>query len=35
MTVSLVIAGIVLCIILSNFFSASEMAYSSCNELRL
>ena len=35
MTVSMVIAGIVLCILLSNFFSASEMAYSSCNELRL
>ena len=35
MTVPFVIAGIVLCIILSNFFSASEMAYSSCNELRL
>ena len=35
MTVYLVIAGIALCICLSNFFSASEMAYSSCNELRL
>ncbi len=35
MTVALIIAGILLCILLSNFFSASEMAYSSCNELRL
>lgn len=35
MTITLVIAGILLCILLSNFFSASEMAYSSCNELRL
>ena len=35
MTIALVIAGILLCILLSNFFSASEMAYSSCNELRL
>ena len=35
MTAALIIAGIVLCIFLSNFFSASEMAYSSCNVLRL
>lgn len=28
-------AGIVLCIFLSNFFSSSEMAYSSANEIRL
>ena len=35
MTAVLIIAGIVLCIVLSNFFSASEMAYSSCNRLRL
>ena len=27
--------GILLCLVLSNFFSASEMAYSSCNRLRL
>lgn len=30
-----VLVGIVLCICLSAFFSASEMAYSSCNSLRL
>ncbi|MCF0135460.1 MAG: HlyC/CorC family transporter [Lachnospiraceae bacterium] len=31
----LVLAGILLCILLSNFFSASEMAFSSCSHLRL
>ena len=31
----LVIAGIILCIYLSGFFSGSEMAYSSCNTMRL
>jgi len=35
MTVTTVIIGIVLCIALSAFFSASEMAYSSCNPIRL
>lgn len=35
MTVYLVIAGIVVCIAFSAFFSATEMAYSSCNTLRL
>ncbi len=35
MTIYFVIAGIVLCIYLSNFFSGAEMAYSSCNLLRL
>ena len=35
MTIALVIIGIVVCLALSAFFSASEMAYSSCNELRL
>ena len=35
MTTALVIAGIVVCLALSAFFSASEMAYSSCNSLRL
>ena len=29
------IAGIVLCVLLSGFFSGSEMAYSSCSSLRL
>ena len=29
------ILGIVLCVILSSFFSSSEMAYSSCNRMRL
>ena len=36
MTVTLLIlAGILLCVILSGFFSGSEMAYSSCSSLRL
>ena len=35
MTIFLVSAGIVLCLIGSAFFSASEMAYSSCSALRL
>ena len=35
MTLYLVIAGLVACVILSAFFSGSEMAYSSCNEVRL
>jgi len=35
MTLYLVIAGIILCIGLSAFFSASEMAYSSSNSIRL
>jgi len=30
-----VLLGIVVCIFFSNFFSGSEMAYSSCNRLRL
>lgn len=35
MNLYLGIAGIVVCIALSAFFSASEMAYSSCNTMRL
>ncbi len=35
MTLFLLIAGIVLCLFLSHFFSGAEMAYSSCNKLRL
>ena len=35
MSLYFVIVGIVLCICLSAFFSASEMAYSSCNTIRL
>ena len=35
MTVILLCAGLLLCILLSGFFSASEMAYSSCNAVRL
>ena len=35
MSIYLAGAGIALCLILSAFFSASEMAYSSCNNLRL
>ena len=31
----LYLAGILLCVILSGFFSGSEMAYSSCSSLRL
>ena len=31
----LICAAIVLCIVLSNFFSSSEMAHSACNRLRL
>lgn len=31
----LVMAGIIVCLCLSAFFSASEMAYSSCNSMRL
>ena len=35
MTVFFVSAGIVLCLLLSAFFSGAEMSYSSCNTLRL
>lgn len=35
MIITLLVIGIFLCILLSAFFSASEMAYSSCNQLRL
>jgi CBS domain containing-hemolysin-like protein len=35
MNIYMVIAGIILCIALSGFCSSSEMAYSSCNTLRL
>ena len=35
MNIYLVIAGIVSCLVLSAFFSSSEMAYSSCNTVRL
>ena len=35
MTIYLVIAGLAVCLCLSAFFSASEMAYSSCNSMRL
>ena len=35
MTLYLVIAGLAVCLCLSAFFSASEMAYSSCNTIRL
>ena len=35
MSIALVIAGILACVLLSGFFSGSEMAYSSCNQLRL
>lgn len=35
MSLYLVIVGIILCVCLSAFFSASEMAYSSCNQIRL
>ena len=35
MTAALISLGILLCLLLSYFFSSSEMAYSSCNRLRL
>lgn len=35
MSIYLVMAGIILCLCFSAFFSASEMSYSSCNALRL
>ena len=35
MSLALVIAGILACVLLSGFFSGSEMAYSSCNQMRL
>ena len=35
MILILVLTGILLCLLLSGFFSGSEMAYSSCNSLRL
>ena len=35
MNLYLVIAGIAACVMLSAFFSGSEMAYSSCNQVRL
>ena len=33
--ISLCLAGLLLCVIGSNYFSSSEMAYSSCNRMRL
>jgi len=35
MNLFLVITGIAACVLLSGFFSGSEMAYSSCNQVRL
>ena len=35
MNLVLVILGILACVLLSGFFSGSEMAYSSCNQVRL
>ncbi len=35
MSVYWYIAGIIVCVFLSNYFSAAEMAYSSCNRMRL
>ncbi len=35
MNIYVIIAGIIICVACSNFFSASEMSYSSCNLLRL
>ncbi len=35
MTIALIVVGIIICLYFSNFFSAAEMAYSSCNIVRL
>ena len=35
MTAYLCMAGIIVCVFFSNYFSSSEMAYSSCNKMRL
>ena len=35
MSIALIEIGIIICLYFSNFFSASEMAYSSCNTVRL
>ena len=35
MTIAILVTGLVLCILLSAFFSASEMSYSSCSKLRI
>ena len=35
MAIALIVLGIIICLYFSNFFSASEMAYSSCNKVRL
>lgn len=35
MSIYFIIAGIIVCVFFSNYFSASEMAYSSCNIVRL
>ncbi|MBR4994387.1 MAG: DUF21 domain-containing protein, partial [Lachnospiraceae bacterium] len=35
MTIYIIAASILVCILLSGFFSASEMSYSSCNTVRL
>lgn len=34
-SIALIIIGIIICLYFSNFFSSSEMAYSSCNIMRL
>ncbi len=35
MTLAMMLLGILVCVLLSGFFSGSEMAFSSCNRLRL
>ncbi len=35
MTIALIVIGIIVCLYFSNFFSSAEMAYSSCNLVRL
>ena len=35
MTIYFVLAGIIICVYLSSFFSGSEMSYSSCSRMRL
>ena len=35
MIITMLILGLLICVFLSAFFSASEMSFSSCNSLRI